>query len=217
MAPTALDPLGNLPEKNSERRGRKACQHVHTAEQQHGKSHLHWMYLYVSVWCSSVDALWQDLKEPILVQILDRMWKEVKKHMTAAAGWSFLVHAYMVTLWLYTQWIYSIHNQWMYSFINMCKCPYTVVSLCNQCLNGWLEEKLIDPLSAALALRSVILCSQTAQQSITWDIWEKREGKKDIDTGQLFLWWCFRVLPSIYMRIMCEWPPIKPGEFSFWE
>lgn len=175
MAPTALDPLGNLPEKNRvrEEEGKHVCS-MCTAQRSSTVSLTCiecicvCVCVHVSVQCSNVDALWPDLKKPILVQMLDRMWKELKKHMTAAVGLSFLVHAFMETLWIY------ILNEWLYSLMNMCKFLYTVVSQCNQWLNGWLEKNLIDPLSAALALRSVILCSQTAQQSVT-ETFERRE------------------------------------------
>ncbi len=83
-------------------------------------------------------------------------------------------------------------------------------------MSEWLirGKTVIDPLSAALALCSVILCSQTAQQSIT-ETFERRErGKRILIQVSYFYGDALGFCP-IYMRIMCEWPPIKPGSFRF--
>jgi len=121
-------------------------------------------------------------------------------HMTAAVGWSFMF-----------TWEHFDSTVCMYSMISCIVsliCAYAfIVSRCNQCLNGWLVEKWIDPLSAAL---SIILWSQSAQQSIT-ETFEKRERGIRILMQVIHFYDDapgFRP-PFMVDMIMCKWRPMQ--------
>lgn len=103
---TALDPLGNLPERNAARE--EEGKHVSSMCSPQRNSTVSitcqcWIEcicvrvtLMLQCWCFV--TVWSSLHWFKCSIWYGKSWK---RHMTAAVGWSFMVHVYMGTLWLY--------------------------------------------------------------------------------------------------------------------